>query len=258
MNRVNVLELEDKPWFPSEIRNFGTDFLQEMATRFDMYAPIVPLLVDTLKSTGNTQIIDMASGGGGGLVKLSEHLQKEIPELKINLSDYYPNIPAFEKTVNKSPEIFTYTNESVDATNIPANLKGVRTQFLSFHHFEKKQAIQILQNAVDAKSPICIFEGQERSFSSIFAMAISPISVLLITPMIKPMTFHRFLFTYIFPVVPLFVMWDGILSSLRTYSIEEMNELVSEVKNNESYEWKIGKIKKGPAVVLYLIGKGNN
>lgn len=255
MNRVNVLELEDEPWFPSEIRNLGTDFLQEMATRFDMYAPVVPLMVDTLKSTNNTQIIDLASGGGGGLIKLSEHLQKEIPEIKINLSDYYPNIPAFEKTKNKSPEIFTYSKESIDATHVPTELKGVRTQFLSLHHFEKKQAVQILQNAVDAKSPIAIFEAQERSAPSIFAMIFSPISVYLITPFIKPITFHRFLFTYIFPVVPLFVMWDGILSCLRTYSVEEMNELVKEVKNHETYEWKIGKVKKGPAVVLYLIGK---
>lgn len=255
MNRVNVLELEDEPWFPTEIRNFGTDFLQEMATRFDMYAPIVPLLVDTLKSTGNTQIVDMASGGGGGLVKLSEHLQKEIPEIKINLSDYYPNITAFEKTKNKSPEIFTYTDNSVDATNVPKELKGVRTQFLSLHHFDKHQAIQILQNAVENDSPIAIFEGQERTAPSLFGMAISPISVLLLTPMIKPMSFHRFLFTYIFPVVPLFVMWDGILSCLRTYSVEEMNDLIKQVKNHESYEWNIGKVKKGPAVVLYLIGK---
>lgn len=255
MNRVNVLELEDEPWFPTEIRNFGTDFLQEMATRFDMYAPIVPLLVDTLKSTGNTQIVDMASGGGGGLVKLSEHLQKEIPDIKINLSDYYPNINAFEKTKNKSPEIFTYTNTSVDATNVPKDLKGVRTQFLSLHHFAPDMAVKILQNAVDSESPIAIFEAQERTASSILAMILSPISVLLLTPLIKPMSFHRFLFTYIFPVVPLFVMWDGILSSLRTYSVDEMNGLVKQVNNHESYEWNIGKVRKGPATVLYLIGK---
>ncbi len=255
MKRVNVLELEDEPWFPSEIRNFGTDFLQEMATRFDMYAPVAPLLIDTLKSTGNTQIIDIASGGGGGLVKLSEHLQKEIPTIKINLSDYYPNITAFEKTKNKSPEIFTFTQESVDATNVPGNLKGVRTQFLSLHHFSPDLAVKIVQNAVDSKSPIAIFEAQERSIPSILAMVFSPISVWLITPLIKPMSFNRFLFTYIFPVVPLFVMWDGILSSLRTYSIEEMNDIVKQVKGNESYEWNIGKVKKGPAVVLYLIGK---
>jgi hypothetical protein len=255
MKRVNVLELEDEKWFQETLRNYGTDFLQEMATRTDMYKPIAPLLIETLKSTGNTQIIDLASGGGGGLVKLSEHLQKEIPEIKINLSDYFPNIPAFEKTVAKSPKIFSYSEKSVDATNVPFEMKGVRTQFLSFHHFSEDLAVKILQNAVDSKSTIAIFEGQERSVPSVLAMIFSPITLWLITPLIKPMTFYRFLFTYIIPVMPMFIMWDGILSSLRTYSVEEMNELVKKVNGHEKYEWNIGKVKSGPGVVLYLVGK---
>ena len=60
-----------------------------------MYKPVVPILIDLLKQT-TTQIIDLASGGGGGLVKLERTSEKEIPEIKINLSDFYPNIPAFE------------------------------------------------------------------------------------------------------------------------------------------------------------------
>jgi hypothetical protein len=53
----------------------------------------------------------------------------------------------------------------------------------------------------------------------------------------------------------MFIMWDGILSSLRTYSVEEMNELVKKVNGHEKYEWNIGKVKSGPGAVLYLVGK---
>lgn len=255
MKRINVLELEDEPWFPETLRNYGTDFLQELATRTDMYKPVAPILIDVLKSTRNTQIIDLASGGGGGIVKLSEHVQKEIPDLKVNLSDYFPNIPAFEKTKAKSPQLFSYSEKSVDATDVPREMKGVRTQFLSLHHFSPDMAVKILQNAVESKSPIAIFEAQERSFSSIMAMIFSPITLFIFTPMIKPMTFYRFLFTYILPVMPMFILWDGVLSCLRTYSVEEMNELVKKVNGNEKYEWNIGKMKNGPGVILYLVGK---
>jgi hypothetical protein len=49
-------------------------------------------------------------------------------------------------------------------------------------------------------------------------------------------------------------MLDGILSALRTYTVPEMEELVGRVKGNENYDWKIGKVKSGPATILHLIG----
>jgi hypothetical protein len=78
--------------------------------------------------------------------------------------------------------------------------------------------------------------------------------VLLTTPFIRPFRIGRIIFTYLIPVVPLFVWWDGIISSLRTYSIKEMEDLVKSVENNDSFVWEIGRLKSGPGVVLYLLG----
>ena len=142
----------------------------------------------------------------------------------------------------------------MDATNVPRELKGLRTQFLSFHHFRPEDAVKILQNAVDSGSPIAIFEAQERSLPSLLAMFFSPLTVIFTTPFIRPFRWGRLLFTYLVPIVPLFVWWDGIVSSLRTYSVKEMNELISRVQNNESFNWETGKVKSGPATILYLLG----
>lgn len=103
-----------------------------------------------------------------------------------------------------------------------------------------------MQNAVDSKSSIAIFEVQERSFASIVAMIFSSISVLLTTPFIRPFKLGRIIFTYLIPIVPLFVLWDGIVSSLRTYSVKEMNDLVKDLHNTESYNWQINRVKSGP------------
>ena len=81
-------------------------------------------------------------------------------------------------------------------------------------------------------------------------MILSPISVLLTTSFIRPFKLGRIIFTNLFPIVPICILWDGIVSSLRTYSVKEMHELVSKLNNHESYEWTIGK-EKG---ILYLIG----
>jgi hypothetical protein len=253
MSRLQLFEFEDLSWFPSFLRNYGTDFLQFLSNKTKMYKPIIPFLTEALKETKQETIVDLASGGGGGLIWLNNELLKEHPSLKIILTDYFPNISAFEHT-KKQANNFEYVAESIDARNVPDNLKGLRTQFLSLHHFKPEDAIQILQNAVNSKNGIALIEAQERSITSFIGVFLSPFTVIFTTPFIKPFNIGRIIFTYLIPVVPLFVWWDGIASVLRTYSIKEMNELVSQLDNKDSFNWKIGKVKSGPAVIQYLIG----
>ncbi|MEX0315377.1 MAG: hypothetical protein AB3N18_14470 [Allomuricauda sp.] len=253
MGRIHLFEFEDQKWFPNFLRNYGTDFLQFLSNKAKIYKPVIPVLERGLKASGTDKIIDLGSGGGGGLLWLNSELKKTHPDLKIVLTDYYPNLSAFEYTKEKADN-FEYIHTSVDARNVPESLKGFRTQFLSLHHFKPTDAKQILQSAVNANSVIGVFEAQERSVPSILAMLFSPISVLLTTPFIKPFRIGRLIFTYLIPIVPLFVLWDGVVSSLRTYSAIEMNGLVDDLENKDTYEWKIDRIKSGPGVVLYLLG----
>ena len=253
MGRIHLFEFEDQKWFPTFLRNYGTDFLQFLSNKTKLYKPIIPVIKKGLEKEGVNQIIDLGSGGGGGLFWLNTELTKEIPDLKIILTDFYPNIPAF-KFAQKNYNNFEFIKKSIDARDVPKRLKGLRTQFLSLHHFKPSEAKQILQNIIDNQKAIAIFEAQERSFKSILAMIFSPLSVLLITPFIRPFKIGRIIFTYLIPIVPLFVLWDGIVSCLRTYSIKEMTELVKDLNETETYDWKINKIKSGPGVILYLLG----
>lgn len=125
---------------------------------------------------------------------------------------------------------------------------------MSLHHFKPTDAKQILQNSIDANSSIAVFEAQERSLPSIVSMLFSPLSVFLTTPFIRPFKIGRIIFTYLIPIVPLYVLYDGIVFSLRTYSVKEMNELVENLNRTEKYAWEINKVKSGPSVVLYLLG----
>ena len=249
MGRIHLFEFEDQSWFPSFIRDYMTDFLQFLSNLAKIYKPVSGLLAEKILASGQHQIIDLASGGGGGLLWLNSELRQQIPDLRITLTDYYPNIAAFKSTAAKADNI-DFERQPVDALHVPGHLTGFRTQFLSFHHFRPDEARAILQNAVDAKSPIGIFETQGRSVVSIVAMLLSPISVLLTTPFIRPFKIGRIVFTYLIPMVPLCIMWDGVASSLRTYSLKEMNELVTGLQNKDDYQWTIGKEKN----VLYLIG----
>ncbi|MCB0492659.1 MAG: hypothetical protein KDC93_09605 [Cyclobacteriaceae bacterium] len=257
MARLHLFEFEDQKWFPEFLRNYGTDFLQFLSNKTKMYKPIVPIIVKGLRKSKTNQIIDLGSGGGGGLIWLNAELKKELPDLKIMLTDFYPNLSAFEFTKKKANN-FEFMEKPVDARDVPPELMGLRTQFLSLHHFKPDEAKQILQNAIDSQNSIAIFEAQERSLPSILAMLFSPLTVLLTTPFITPFKLGRIIFTYLIPVVPLFVLWDGIVSSLRTYSVEEMKELVVKLNGAEAYEWEVDRVKSGPGVILYLLGTKNS
>lgn len=254
MKRIQAFEFEDLSWFPKNLRNYGTDFLQFGANAFDIYKPVLPLLKQAIGLTGNHTVIDIASGGGGGWIALAKHLVKEYPDVRIFLSDYFPNLEAFKRTKSVFPANIDYIEKPVDAMDVPADLKGFRTQFLSFHHFKPHQAKDILQNAIDRNQPVGIFEAQQRNVKSLIPMLLSPVSVLLMTPFIQPFRWDRILFTYLIPLIPLLVLWDGIVSVLRTYTIPEAREMVSGLREKDKFNWQIGIAKGKPNNIFYLIG----
>lgn len=254
MARLHLVEFEDLKWFPKAIRNYMTDFLQAVANKFDFYKTITPILKKGVDAAEEKQIIDLASGGGGGWIKLSEHIAEEMPDVNVRLTDFYPNIAAFEQTQTKNPKVFTFERESVNALDVPSRLKGMRTQFLSLHHFRPNEVQQIFQNAVDAKSPIATFEAQKRSVGDFIKFFFSPINVIFMTPFIRPFRLGRIIFTYLIPIVPIFVWWDGLVSVLRTYSEKELNEIIGQLENGDSFEWELSFVKNGAVEIYYVLG----
>lgn len=125
---------------------------------------------------------------------------------------------------------------------------------VSFHHFKPADAKRILQNAVDGEAPIALFEAQERDLQHLIKNMFSPLSVLLTTPFIRPFRLGRIIFTYLIPIVPLFVLWDGVISVLRTYTVEELKEMTKALENGDNYVWEIGKNQDGPVTIVYLLG----
>lgn len=253
MARIHFFELEDQKWFPESWRNYGTDYLQFITNKAKLFKSAVPVFENALNRLGTTEVIDLGSGGGGSWIWINGELKKSIPELTVTLTDFYPNIPAFKRT-NSIANNIGFKSESVDARNVPFQIEGLRTQFLSFHHFKPAGASKILQNAIDSQKGIAVFEATERSFPSILSTILSPIVVLLMTPFIRPFKWGRLFFTYLIPVIPFLIMFDGIVSCLRTYSVTEMENLVQQLDNHDTFDWEIKRLKDGPATVLYLVG----
>ena len=257
MNFKNLLfEFEDLSWFPNTIRESMTDYLRYLITALDFYKPVIPLILGGLDQTKTNQITDLCSGGGGAIEQIRNNLLQESGfEINITLTDKYPNIKAFEFLSSRTNGLISFSNMPVDADDVPATLGGFRTVFSGFHHFNRRTAKSVIQNAVDAKSGIGIFDGGNKNIFAVLGLIIMhPVVFFLFTPFFKPFRFSRYLFTYLIPVIPLCTIWDGIVSIIRLYKPNELLEIAKEV-NSENYYWQAGKMKsKYGLKVTYLIG----
>lgn len=262
MRRVQFIELHEQSWFPSSLRDDVTDAVQFGFNLLRAYAPIAPLLQNVIDSTKNetsdTQsIIDMCSGGGGPWLDLSRKLKgrntQKSTGLQILLTDKYPNLEAFQRISASSGHHICYYPDSVDAMKVPRKLKGLRTMFTSFHHFSPENAGAILQDAVDAGESVGIFEITKRSPSAIAVIFIGVLLMFVHTPRIRPFRWSRLLWTYLIPIIPLVLLFDGVVSCLRTYRPQELREIVGKLSACQ-YEWEIGELAGKRAPVTYLIG----
>jgi len=256
MFRFHLFEFEDQPWFPNILRRGITDYLQFASDKTNLYKPATFVIFKGLEKSNSKQIVDLCSGGGGGIVKIIKHIQEKYPDVKVVLTDKYPNIEAFENLAKQSNGVISYVDTPIDATDIPKELQGFRTQFVSFHHFSPKNAFKILDNAAKSKAAIGIFEVTERTFINFIAMLLTPFVVMAVTPFIKPFSWSRLFFTYIIPAIPFFTMWDGLVSVLRTYTVEEINEMISKI-DEPGYNWEVGYVGKHPRII-YILGYHNN
>jgi hypothetical protein len=261
MRRVQFIELHEQPWFPSFLRDDVTDAVQFGYNLIKAYAPIAPLLQSVIDSSANSttdrqSIVDLCSGGGGPWLDLSRTLRNaegDSAGLQILLTDKYPNLDAFRSVSASSDHRITFYSDSVDAMNVPRALKGLRTMFTSFHHFSPEDARAILQNAVDAGESVGIFEITRRAPSAIGFIFAGILLLFLHIPRIRPFRWSRLLWTYLIPIIPLVMLFDGIVSCLRTYRPQELREIVEQLTACQ-YHWEVGELAGKRTPVTYLIG----
>lgn len=181
------------------------------------------------------------------------------------LTDLHPHLSAWHTAARQSPHIL-FVPASVDASAVPQDLlshavrrrgqpsslkngptsshdhrtndnsngsitkpttkKQFRLFSLALHHFDDAQAARILRHALRTSSGFAVFELQARTFESLGIMA-------LFGPLIWAAGWYWFwgqlsllFWTYVLPVVPFVVVFDGVVSSLRTRTPAELLRLI--------------------------------
>jgi hypothetical protein len=255
VRRVQFIELHEQSWFPAPLRDQVTDALQRGMHFLNAYTSVASLVQGVLDATGGHSIVDICSGAGGPWAALSRILKGNGRGIQIQLTDKYPNLKAFEKIAAASEGHITFRADSVDASNVPRELRGLRTMFSTFHHFPPGMAAAVLQNAVSARQSVAIFEITRRAPSAIGWMFPWALLAFVYTPKIRPFRWSRLLWTYVIPLIPFVVLFDGVVSCLRTYRPQELQEIIGRLKQAD-YEWQAGEYSSTAArmPITYLIG----
>ena len=253
MRRFELFEIHDHRWCPAVLRDLFTDALQAVWMRFNTYRPIVPLLRRALEESGSRQVIDLCSGAGGPWLQLMGDLERrEGYRISVLLTDLHPNTEGLKRASSELGSLDFYEH-SVPATRVPRHLEGFRTVFSSFHHFSFEEAVSILGDAAREGQGIAIFEGAKRDIRVVLAICLLPLAALLLTPSMKPFCWSRIFWTYLVPAVPFMLWFDGVMSCLRAYSLDELLEMSRRV-GAENYQWQAGTQEDGGVPITYLIG----
>lgn len=254
MGRVHLFELNDQRWFPSFLRDGMTDYLAFMGRMVKVEKTVAPVVGEVLDRTGKDELLDLASGSTGPMVDVASQLVEDGREVRITLTDYYPNVEANARSRERGDHVEAL-DEPIDARDVPERFGGVRTLLNAFHHFRPSEARKILRDAFDKRRPIAIFEMAERTAPNLIGTLLIPILVLFVVPFLRPVRPLVLLFTYLIPILGLCIMWDGFVSHLRVYSVPELDALTADMQSQD-WHWEARRLRVGtsPVYVTTLTG----
>lgn len=254
MQRQAWFEFHDSPWFPAYLRDLVTEALEAIWSTNCTYRPIAGRLREAVRRSGSATVIDLCSGGGGPWPGLYEAIAAGQP-LSVRLTDLYPHAGLAAEACDNghAPAGISACSQPVDARCVPENLQGFRTIFSSFHHFGPEAARAMLGDAFRRREGIAVFEAARRTPWTMLCVAGVAALALRTAATQRPVRPARLLFTFLLPVIPLTLWVDGLLSCLRSYSLEDMRELTAGLAAPD-YAWDLGEEHGGTVPIRYLIG----
>jgi hypothetical protein len=255
--RMHLVELEDSPRLPRVLRDLMTEYLRWVMETAGPYDRAAAPLAALFRHTGMRAVVDLASGGAGPWVRLLPAVEAALGEpIRVMLTDLHPNHVAFARAERESHGRIRGHAAPVDATAVSSVLDGARTIFTGLHHLRPDQVRALLRDTVAQRRSFAAFELTDRSVVGILTMFASLALVLASSVLIRPFRLQRVLLTWLVPVLPLCIVWDGVVSALRSYTPDELRAFAADVATT-GYTWEVGHLTAWPArmPVTYLTGR---
>ncbi|KAJ5930101.1 hypothetical protein N7466_005594 [Penicillium verhagenii] len=239
--RWHLFEFGDQSWCPEWIRAYIQAYLTRV---WNLHLPPLSktspagvaanLILENLRDASSYTFVDSCAGAGGPTSTMESILNNKLQAegkraAQFVLTDLHPRLEEWS-AISKRQENVSYIPEPRDATRCeriaPRDGKECRVFNLCFHHFDDPLALGVLRNAVESADSFIIFEFAQRNFTSLLnipVMFLFPFWFTIAKYRNSPL--HLF-FTYVIPLLPLIVTFDGWVSTLRCRTGQEIQDLV--------------------------------
>lgn len=253
MTRLDVPEIADQEWCPRWLRRAMAGYLRVMHERTRPYQTAADAIVEILAATGVSRIIDFGSGAGGPWPELRGSIAARGFKPEILCSDIHPDPEAM--ALFRDLEGLEYLEDQVSAFDVPAECDGLRTMFTGLHHFDPGEVEAILRSAQEARAPFAAFEITHRSPRGLLITLLVPLLVLVFMPLVRPLRLLSIVLTYMPPVLPVLIGWDGLASTLRSYRTGELRQITDTI-DRADYVWRVEekKVPGAPIPMTQVIG----
>jgi hypothetical protein len=242
MNRRQLFEFNDSSWAPRALRDTIVESLSRALSWGHLMAGLVAPFEEFVARAGVDEVLDLGSGAAGPARILVEEIDRagRRPP-RFVLTDLLPQLAAWTAAREAFPEHIDFIGEPIDATAIPPAVAGGRARVIInvFHHFPPELAQSILRDAVAGSAGVFIAEAFDRNPLR-FAPFI-PVGVLslIANPFLAARDrAWKALMTFASPIVVGASIWDGLISTMRVYSRDELEAMVAPL--GDRFEWTWG------------------
>ena len=220
--RIQAFEFCDQSWLSGVWREAYLDGLNFLFRAGGVYRRLHLPFSAWATEAGQRQVLDLASGGGGPIRTVVENASRDGVKLPvITLSDLLPDTALREAGAVRS-EAVHYFGRPVDATAPLPDGTQLASICTAFHHFPPRVAREVLANMHRQSEGLFIAEFSVRSWLAALAPLLSLLPLMLSSFFSGRCSFRKVLITAVFPIVPLMVIFDGMVSVLRVYTREEI------------------------------------
>ena len=237
--RIQAFEFCDQRWLHGVWREAYMDGLSFLFKLGGVYRGMHVPYGRWAAAAGHNRVLDLASGNGGPAETILASAQENrIAMPMVVLSDLYPDLAAFQRLKEAYPGRIDYAAEKTDAIAAPARAELVSI-CTAFHHFPPDLARKFMANVGEGSEGIFITEVFSRNLLSPLLPLLNLFPLMVSCFFARRLSWRKIAITALVPIIPLMIMFDGIVSALRSYRAEEILEMVPEAQRRE-WQWESG------------------
>ena len=242
LGKIRSFEFNDWPQCPTFIRESILEVLGKSIRDAGVYDALAPHFIQLYQDADVKNVLEFGAGSGESTaIFMDAVLQAGQAPPRIYISDLYPMTTVMAQTCDRYPELLHPVKESVDVCHPPETPPhDMRMVLSAFHHFDRATARRFLLDAQQKGLTIFIAEPFTENLQAFLPLFLHGFISLARNGVLSPKSrFLKFVFTFLIPIIPLCLLWDGLISMMRMYTKEDFMDITESFPPTApAYIWK--------------------